>query len=504
MADVPPLPQPPAAPAYVLQLGDTVVQEGISEVNSLIQIIHWIGFRTANQRTSLTEDSFTSFEDLRSLNDREVEKMRTDFASRTAAQGRIIFGTNKTKNIKALVHWLMDFYRVSEDPTIVGLNEYTFKDQLRRAVTRASIRKTLESQSLPDAADPGPLKSEKQWKEWEEKFVNYTRCHLGALGVPLSYVIRENDEPDTNGEHADFITKTVACAPLEGEFYDADKIAVFNMIVSFTTGQPSGDWIKSTLRYSDGRRSMTALRTHFAGEGNASRTIADADRLKESLHYKSERAMSFETFLTQLQKMFNIYENEGEEVPEEQKVRLLFKKVQHKELDSAINALKAQQTAGTVITYTMAANHLSAAVSELPEYLARSRNIAGVSSSSSGGNVDADGAYNADGSIKTGYIPNWRSLSNDDKKKVIAERKRLGINSNGKSGSSTNNTDDVSRDNTIKQLRAQNKKQKRRIKSLKRSSTSKDKEDSGKDSDDDDAGDQFGGKASKKRAKGKN
>ena len=72
----------------------------------------------------------------------------------------------------------------------------------------------------------------------------------------------------------------VTCAQLEGEFYDADKIPVFNMIVSFTTGQPSGDWIKSTLCYSNRQRSMTALRTHFAGEGNASRTIADANRLK--------------------------------------------------------------------------------------------------------------------------------------------------------------------------------------------------------------------------------
>jgi len=108
------------------------------------------------------------------------------------------------------------------------------------------------------------------------------------------------------------------------------------MIVSFTTGQPSGDWIKDTLNYSDGRKSMSALRSHFAGEGNASRTIADADRLKEFLHYKNERSMAFESFLTQLQKMFNIYNEQGEEVPEDQKVRILYKKIQNNDLDKAI------------------------------------------------------------------------------------------------------------------------------------------------------------------------
>ena len=53
---------------------------------------------------------------------------------------------------------------------------------------------------------------------------------------------------------------------------------------------------------------MEALRRHFAGEGNATRNLAEDERLNESLHYKSDRAMYFEIFITQCQKMFNIYE----------------------------------------------------------------------------------------------------------------------------------------------------------------------------------------------------
>ena len=99
----------------------------------------------------------------------------------------------------------------------------------------------------------------------------------------------------------------MACTPLEGEYYDADRMSVFNMVVSFTTGQPSGDWIKTTLKHADGRRSMEALRKHFTGESNATRNLAEAERLNESLKYKSERSMYFEIFLTPCQKMFNIY-----------------------------------------------------------------------------------------------------------------------------------------------------------------------------------------------------
>ena len=66
---------------------------------------------------------------------------------------------------------------------------------------------------------------------------------------------------------------------------------------------------------------MQALRDHFSGEGNASRRVAEADRMKDTLHYKNERSLPFETFLTKVQKMYNIYELHGEEMSEDAKIR---------------------------------------------------------------------------------------------------------------------------------------------------------------------------------------
>ena len=156
--------------------------------------------------------------------------------------------------------------------------------------------------------------------------------------MPLSYVIRENDQPDNTGNNPDFVTEKVACIPLTGEYYMADRTSVFNMLVSFKTGQPSGDWIKYTLRYSDGRRSMEAPRRHFSGEGNATRNLAETERLQESIHYKGKRAMAFEKFLTQYQKMFNIYEKKGEEMSDEAKVRFLFRR--YSMLDSVVLSMR--------------------------------------------------------------------------------------------------------------------------------------------------------------------
>ena len=133
-------------------------------------------------------------------------------------------------------------------------------------------------------------------------------------------------------------------------------------------------------------------------------------------------------FSRNVKKMYNIYETHGEKMAEEAKIRFLFRKIHHVGLSSAIEAMKAKITTdppGTV-TYTTVANHLSTAVSELPDFIAKNRNISSVGGGSS------NGIHNADGSINTGHHPNWQQLSVADRKTVNDERARLGLGRNKK------------------------------------------------------------------------
>ena len=498
-AEAPALIPPNAARNWAPNNLEVVIQDELIDHNVIHQCLFWIGFRAAANRNRIVADAFVSFGDIRMLTPKDVANMSSEFMSRTPAAQRITFGTTRTKLLVAFTHWVEDFYRCSLQPTIIGINGFEFRDQLSRALQRADVRKNIKDHTkiAAEASSPGPLENEREWKKWEERFENYARSHIGSNGVPLSYVIRRNDEPDRETDfNGLFLNQTIACAPLQGEYYQADKASVFNMIISFTTGQSSHDWVKSTVRFADGRRTMKALRDHFEGEGNATRNKAHADRLKESLHYKSERSMPFETFLTKCQQMFNIYEKEGEPMSDDAKMRFLFTKVTHTGLRGAIEALKAQQTAGADVTYTKAASHLSTAVSELPEYLSKHRNIS-ATGTQGGGSSDI---INQDGSIKTGHIPNWRNLSESDRQRVRDERKKLGIQSSGNSPERRSKSDA----NRVKQLQSQNKKMRRQIKSLKRSNKSgNDKGDENNEvSDGDtDAGDQFGGRAARKKQK---
>jgi hypothetical protein len=63
-------------------------------------------------------------------------------------------------------------------------------------------------------------------------------------------------------------------------------------------------------------------------------------QIQQSLHYKSERALSFSKFLDSLQRMFTIFEDEGEPLTERAKVDELLTRVQNSALSAAVAQLR--------------------------------------------------------------------------------------------------------------------------------------------------------------------
>ena len=69
------------------------------------------------------------------------------------------------------------------------------------------------------AADPGKLKDERKWTEWEPAFVNYLSTIPGVTGVPLSYVIRELETPTPGEDYGNFNERSIACVALTGTIF---------------------------------------------------------------------------------------------------------------------------------------------------------------------------------------------------------------------------------------------------------------------------------------------
>lgn len=459
------------------------------------QILTWVGFE-GNALQSL-ETELGDLVQLSELKPKDIKDLSQSYSRRTVADGRIHFGLNRTKRLLAVIDWVADQHRIGEQPDINGLDQESFLETINESADRAEIRKnevdTMETRAK--SAEPGKLTGDSDWEQWHEKLCNMLSIYIGVHGVPLSYVIRENEEPDEDEEFDTFMEECVAKCPLEGPKFEADARTVHQFITSYTTGTNSEQWVKPKRKQNNGRVDLIALRNHYRGEGNRTRRIADAEKLRDTLHYKSETAMPFETFLSKVQKMFNLFEDAGEPMQEAAKVRFLFDKIQNADLTMAIKSLKSTaEIVDTAISFTKAANHLAAEITPKP--------TRGLSAVTTDGGSKA--AIMKDGKINTGYYSNWGSLSSENKKAVIDERKRLGINK--KKGGDGAKKNLKSLNAQVKSLAKTVKKQKNKIAAIKRSKNDNDSSSDSGSSDSDEeptnnAGNAFGGRQEKTKKK---
>ena len=209
-----------------------------------------------------------------------------------------------------------------------------FKEAILVLAQRASLRKTDAEQvdTIRKAVKAGKFKDERKWPDWEPALMKYLSMIRGVRGVPLSYIVRENDAPDHEMDFGnDFIARSVACASLNDASFRADARKVHQLLMSFLVAESAEQWIKDLTPRVHGRCDMEPLHNHYRGEGRASRLFAMDEKLREYLHCnKSERSLSL------MQKMFNIFKEEGVQLTENAKVTELFKHVQHMQLQGTV------------------------------------------------------------------------------------------------------------------------------------------------------------------------
>ena len=125
---------------------------------------------------------------------------------------------------------------------------------------------------------------------------------------------------------------------------------------------------------------------------------------------------------------------------ENAKLRELFKRTKHTQLVASVKALEVRYDMDG-LTYTQAANHLTVAVSKLPDYQL-ARRVSNVKTGSGQGSKptrvrrDGNSIYATDGTIWTGHYDEWATMKDSDKEKITAEceRKKKARNTKGSKG----------------------------------------------------------------------
>jgi hypothetical protein len=479
----------------------------VAEAAEIDTILLYCGFPNQVQRQEIAIDGFVGYNDINSLTEKDISDLAKAFADRTPVARRINFGLRRQNLLKSTIHWVQDFRRISRTASLVGVVDAAdFRDRIEISRQRSRVRKNRmeESGSISKAADPGKLKGSKGWLVWSRSLKNYLSTILGQDGVPLSYVIRDNQAPDYELENeidCDYEQLTVDCAPLTGTTFSADTKTVHQLIHGFIQGETAEVWARPTAGRKSGRLDYRALQAHYEGEGNKQIRLEEAEQLRKSLMYKNERVLSFDKFLTSMQKMFQGFYDAGEEYLEPQKIRVLFEKIQSPALQNAKSALMVAHDLDIVglVDYSFIANSLSVQATNLTQDHATNRNTSGVDSRG-GSSAPEGGVKAADGTIFTGFYPQWTQLSDANKQAVYDERKRLNIKPKGKKPPHRGG----SNASAIKTNKKKILKLNRKIASLKtklKESNSK-SDDSSVEGVQDNAGDQFGGRKKKKEGKG--
>ena len=271
-------------------------------------------------------------DDFRSCKDKSNEELRDcykTFATFTVAQGQIRLQPLQKDNIKAFNQWTKDQYRLGLDPSQLPFPVHRVTDLIERAKSHAAY--VANKDSIATTAKPEKFSKDIKWDDWAPSFINFLRAIPGRDGIPLKYVIRENENPDPT-PNVDFLDDYVMNAPLNGASFATDSAIVHTYLINLIAQNTEAEAIVKLYETDrNGRKDWTALKLHYEGQGMYSTDIAAAENDIDNLFYSGERPpqMDWSMFERRLNVAFHVYQKrEGREVfSDAMKLRTLIKKI---------------------------------------------------------------------------------------------------------------------------------------------------------------------------------
>ena len=283
---------------------------------------------TAAQR--IAEEVFDN--DFQSCIDKEISEIEDDFktySGLTVAQGQIRLHPGTKRQIKAFVQWVKDQVRTGLNPSLTVFPIADTPALIRRHKSHLAFCE--KSKRVSETAKPPAFTETTKWSGWCPVFINFLKCLPGRHGVPLTYVVRDNDDAITVAD-AEMMDDYANRAPLTGEAFNADASEVHTYIVNFISGNETAESkILAIAGQSNGRLDFKALQDHYEGVGINSIAIKEADDVIENLHYTGERRpnMWWDEFERKLTMSFNMYDKKEKRqvYSDEMKLRILCRKI---------------------------------------------------------------------------------------------------------------------------------------------------------------------------------
>ena len=178
---------------------------------------------------------------------------------------------------------MKDQYILGIDPTRLPFPDTHTAELLRRAKTHQLF--VSKSDTISKALNPVRLTKQVKWEDWSPTFINYVREIPGREGVPLEYIIRENDLPDITPKK-DFLEDYINNATLMVEAFTINAAEVHTFIVNLISqNEEAESFIKVHEDERYGRKYWKAFKSHYEGIGVYLNDITTADLVLRTITY---------------------------------------------------------------------------------------------------------------------------------------------------------------------------------------------------------------------------
>ena len=369
--------------------------------------------QNAPQRNAIIADFLSEgLDEIRHMTEEDVREMCSSYAKRQDGPFPIRLTPIQKQRITSLVLWVQDQARIDQPMEFEdGTSAQELRQLLSEALERERRRKVQkkEGQSYLDSEFNTKLRTAAQWEKWNEELES-TLCQvIGVRGVPLSYVIRTQDQPEYD-EDLEYDEVVIGAMSLEGVEFRQDARTVHKIITkNIHEDSDAYTYIKTLTRQRDGRKDIKALRLRYDSKAMRQTSINKAKSDLETLRYKNERSFNFEKFSARLQKAYDDLKENGREVHNGDVVDALWKRIQTPELQPYIAALKVdyQQTSRD---YKLILQDIAAEIGQQrTTSFAPGRNVSATYTRK--GPCPTSGVHSADGSIFIGSYDRdkWQS-----------------------------------------------------------------------------------------------
>ncbi len=265
---------------------------GVTDVNMRNNIINAEGLNVITDLSILEEDD-------------DVTSMAKRLSDRTVAEGRVRLGTVQIKKIQALIWWIKDRQKFGQPVNAADFDDAT----LQQAINSKRLEKEVTSVDV-SMKDLGTFDPD-DFDSYEEEFLNMlSQTYGSSKKVPLRYVVRPTVVPTT---FANTWEEKLFQMPLAGTEYDHDNRMVYHKLKAFLINTPGWVWIETFNSTANGRDAFWAWSNHYNGQGELSKRTGLAKASLANLHYKNERSMSFERYVSLMTKAFTTLNKDEEE-----------------------------------------------------------------------------------------------------------------------------------------------------------------------------------------------